>query len=245
MRRMIPTKQIDLIEELSKYLEIQSQRIIFNDVSVDFRSNGETYAVMDPGDEKLYISEISGEEDPLYITSNDSIELNVNEGDSVLQMDKNGVNIPALAIAQVYRSPEEPGISIDSYGDSYGEDGISLTHMNSSGDTVGKIEVSGSGVIINGDVDQTFTGYIQLIGSNENAAGCLLLDYQSGSLTGHDSNGDTVGEVKVSDSGVTINGDVDNTGSGYILMPDLPTSDPQVEGALWNDNGVLKISAGQ
>jgi hypothetical protein len=28
-------------------------------------------------------------------------------------------------------------------------------------------------------------------------------------------------------------------------MPNLPTSDPQVEGAIWNDNGVLKISAGE
>ena len=33
-------------------------------------------------------------------------------------------------------------------------------------------------------------------------------------------------------------------GEGYIKMPALPTLDPKVEGALWNDNGVLKISAG-
>lgn len=30
-----------------------------------------------------------------------------------------------------------------------------------------------------------------------------------------------------------------------IICPNLPTSDPQVAGALWNDNGVLKISAGE
>ena len=34
------------------------------------------------------------------------------------------------------------------------------------------------------------------------------------------------------------------TSGGTIMMKNLPTSDPQVEGQLWNDNGVLKISAG-
>ena len=45
--------------------------------------------------------------------------------------------------------------------------------------------------------------------------------------------------------------DVDGKGSyqpsgigGKIVIKNLPTSDPQVEGQLWNDNGVLKISAG-
>lgn len=55
-------------------------------------------------------------------------------------------------------------------------------------------------------------------------------------------------------------GDIDSTSSGaYIFFSggtitvgadiritvlDLPTSDPGVEGALWNDNGTLKISSG-
>lgn len=30
-----------------------------------------------------------------------------------------------------------------------------------------------------------------------------------------------------------------------IIMSDLPTSDPKIKGALWNDNGTLKISAGE
>ena len=33
--------------------------------------------------------------------------------------------------------------------------------------------------------------------------------------------------------------------NNLVVLPSLPTSDPQVAGALWNDNGVLKISAGQ
>jgi hypothetical protein len=31
---------------------------------------------------------------------------------------------------------------------------------------------------------------------------------------------------------------------GYIVMPNLPTADPAVAGALWNDSGTLKVSAG-
>ena len=29
-----------------------------------------------------------------------------------------------------------------------------------------------------------------------------------------------------------------------IIMPNLPTSDPTIAGALWNDSGTLKVSAG-
>ena len=31
---------------------------------------------------------------------------------------------------------------------------------------------------------------------------------------------------------------------GKIVMPNLPTTDPVLGGALWNDSGILKISAG-
>ena len=33
-------------------------------------------------------------------------------------------------------------------------------------------------------------------------------------------------------------------GDGNILMPSLPTADPVIAGALWNDSGTLKVSAG-
>lgn len=44
--------------------------------------------------------------------------------------------------------------------------------------------------------------------------------------------------IKLSD------GKLQFTASG-IIIPNLPTSDPQVAGQLWNDNGVLKVSAGE
>jgi len=32
--------------------------------------------------------------------------------------------------------------------------------------------------------------------------------------------------------------------TGQVLLPDLPTSDPGVAGALWSDGGIVKVSAG-
>ena len=43
---------------------------------------------------------------------------------------------------------------------------------------------------------------------------------------------------------LTPEGDITMLKDGNIIMNDLPTSDPHVENALWNDNGTLKISAG-
>ena len=40
------------------------------------------------------------------------------------------------------------------------------------------------------------------------------------------------------------NGEVMVNDSGKVMVSDLPTSDPNNAGQLWNDNGTLKISAG-
>ena len=40
------------------------------------------------------------------------------------------------------------------------------------------------------------------------------------------------------------NGEVMVNDSGKVMATDLPTSDPNNEGQLWNDNGTVKISAG-
>ena len=34
------------------------------------------------------------------------------------------------------------------------------------------------------------------------------------------------------------------TSNGAVILQDLPTTDPTVEGQLWNDTGTLKVSAG-
>lgn len=53
--------------------------------------------------------------------------------------------------------------------------------------------------------------------------------------------------IVYADSGTSpiLNIDVSaNSGTGLISMGTLPTTDPAVAGALWNDAGVLKVSAG-
>ena len=40
------------------------------------------------------------------------------------------------------------------------------------------------------------------------------------------------------------NGEVMVNNSGKVMATDLPTSDPNNQGQLWNDNGTVKISAG-
>lgn len=47
-----------------------------------------------------------------------------------------------------------------------------------------------------------------------------------------------------SNKDVLIRADLDGAGGGNIKMTTLPTSNPAVAGALWNDAGTLKISAG-
>ena len=52
---------------------------------------------------------------------------------------------------------------------------------------------------------------------------------------------------KVTIEAPTSNDDIEiktNGSTGYIILSNLPTSDPTVAGALWNDSGTLKVSAG-
>lgn len=106
---------------------------------------------------------------------------------------------------------------------------------------VGKVEVSHTGVLIKGDVGGTGNGHIDIVGKttiSSDAPG--MLDFYV-----HDDHDNVVGDIIIDSNGVTINADYDDTQNGYIKLQKIPTSDPKVEGAIWNDNGTLKISAGQ
>ena len=50
----------------------------------------------------------------------------------------------------------------------------------------------------------------------------------------------TVGTTIGSD--VTVSGDLDAQGTANVIV--IPTSDPGVAGAIWNDGGTLSVSAG-
>ena len=52
--------------------------------------------------------------------------------------------------------------------------------------------------------------------------------------------GDTTGDITGNVTG-DVTGDVTGNVTGYII---LPTSDPEVVGALWNNAGTITVSAG-
>ena len=61
------------------------------------------------------------------------------------------------------------------------------------------------------------------------------------SFPSHDQGGPTA------DRTITLpdlSGTVVVNNSGTVMLPNLPTSDPNNAGQLWNDSGTLKISAG-
>ena len=61
----------------------------------------------------------------------------------------------------------------------------------------------------------------------------------------NEGEGDYSVEIQLTDKGITLDPDYNMLGEGYLKILNLPTSDPGVQGALWNDNGTLKISAGE
>ena len=56
-----------------------------------------------------------------------------------------------------------------------------------------------------------------------------------------------IGDINSTSAGAWIyfnNGDVEIGADNKIVISGLPNSDPHANGALWNDNGTLKISSG-
>ena len=123
---------------------------------------------------------------------------------------------------------------------------LDLYAYNSNGDTVGQIEISSTGVNINGDADGSGNGNVQINGTE------VIINSTNKITIGSE---ETSNFIKINDedlnygsiiaaNGLTI--DPDYAGNDCLLIiAYLPDSDPQVAGAVWNDNGTLKISAGQ
>lgn len=52
------------------------------------------------------------------------------------------------------------------------------------------------------------------------------------------------GDLWIEQSTATKNVKIFAGSGGQIMMPNLPTADPEVAGALWSDGGTIKLSAG-
>jgi hypothetical protein len=80
----------------------------------------------------------------------------------------------------------------------------------------------------------TFTGPVR----SENGFQSVTKNATTGAVTADSTFGDdtTIG------NDLTVGGDLDAQGTANIFV--VPTSDPGVAGALWNDAGTLSVSAG-
>lgn len=80
----------------------------------------------------------------------------------------------------------------------------------------------------------TFTGPVR----SENGFQSVTKNATTGAVTADSTFGDdtTIG------NDLTVGGDLDAQGTANIFV--VPTSDPGVAGALWNDDGTLSVSAG-
>jgi len=87
--------------------------------------------------------------------------------------------------------------------------------------------------------------YINL-NENVSVSGNVTADYFFGNgsqLTGLDFAKYQFGANNFNGSGdLTTTGNIEGTGTANVLV--IPTSDPSVAGAIWNDAGTLKVSAG-
>lgn len=67
-------------------------------------------------------------------------------------------------------------------------------------------------------------------------------DITKNTTTGAITTNSTFGNDTTIGNDLTVGGDLDAQGTANIFV--VPTSDPGVAGALWNDGGTLSVSAG-
>lgn len=80
----------------------------------------------------------------------------------------------------------------------------------------------------------TFNGPVR----SENGFQTVTKNATTGAITV----GTTVGSDVTVGNDLTVTGDLDAQGTANVIV--IPTSDPGVAGAIWNDGGTLSVSAG-
>jgi hypothetical protein len=83
---------------------------------------------------------------------------------------------------------------------------------------------------LHGGDGNNFGGHAYLRGGNAGSGG--------GNVEIQGGNGEAPGSISLQAGTSSM------SNLGYIFLRALPTSDPHIAEALWNDSGVLKISAG-
>ena len=144
----------------------------------------------------------------------------------------------------------EDQVSIDGVTELYGagEYGITIFNNDEEGASIQLSTVSGSDNItihgeevkISGDSGITLDDPVNF-SDNVNFKNAYIVSTGNMIVNFNDDGEDKKFELVDSGEGETIV----KIEELNLILPNLPTSDPEVEGAIWNDNGVLKISAGE
>jgi len=140
-----------------------------------------------------------------------------------------------------YVNSNFPGITI------YGNTGASVNFLNSSGTLQGRVFSNQNNIQVRpGSGNKIFL-------EDTNGQDVLTTDGATGKVTFGAASPytfpaarGTADQVLTTDGSGTVTWETPAAyiSGGNILMPNLPTSDPAVANALWNDSGTLKVSAG-
>ena len=134
------------------------------------------------------------------------------------------------------------------FGGSGATQGGSATLTGGSGGT----DLGGNAVVQAGNSTDAAGGYVNITSGIGGTSGGQIYvtggtgqNGSGGSITISGGNGTAgVGTPTSNGGDITLQPGTGVTRNGLIFMPGLPTADPAVAGALWNNAGVLTISAG-
>ena len=121
--------------------------------------------------------------------------------------------------------------------------GITLSQVLTAGSNAGGQPITGVGSLVLGTLG---VACIQMY-ANTGSGSAISIESQTGNqallLRAGDNPGDKVGVTAVN-APLILEGATGVQLRAPLLLLDLPTVDPSVTGAVWNDAGALRVSAG-
>lgn len=175
---------------------------------------------------------------------------NVGIGKSSLYNNESGTNNTAIGLNTLYRST---GNSNTAIGTGAAQNIVSGNNNVAIGANAGKCTVASNNLS-----DNVFIGAGSGSGVSDGASYNIMIGKNAGSTSTTGTNNILIGYLATTDNasdsyklniGGLLRGSLKNADKhllvdGGLRLPAIPTTDPNVAGAVWNDNGVLKVSAG-
>lgn len=233
MRRMIPTEKIKILDEMN-FDETANEIEMGGNVEIDgsLQVNGdiETDKIVSTN-ENASLEFVTDEYDNTTLDSNVwRIKLDCPDG---LTLGKDG----DVTWIGGYDSADYPGLWINSSDETY-VIGNSITLQPESGSVEIKNDANNDLVL---DI-RPASGQHSYIGTATNPINRIYMEDDGHILCAPGSRFYITDYQDEGGLGINPNGSV--TVYTNLIFENLPTSDPQVVGAVWNDNGTLKISSG-